>query len=91
MSKRNVCPNCGAPFESTNKCPFCGTLYYDFSCIPIHGHCSVCFDLGDQCLSAVAQTHDFVLTCRPNEYPTMEVTFTLFDITQTNTKESKNK
>lgn len=33
MKNRN-CPNCGAPYElSVNKCPYCGTLYYDLSMI----------------------------------------------------------
>ena len=26
------CPNCGAPITS-EKCPYCGTVFYDFSCI----------------------------------------------------------
>lgn len=26
------CPNCGAPISS-EKCPYCGTVFYDFSCI----------------------------------------------------------
>lgn len=35
MGKRN-CPNCGAAitFED-NKCPYCGTSYYDLSCMPM--------------------------------------------------------
>lgn len=28
------CPNCGAPITS-EKCPYCGTVFYDFSCIDI--------------------------------------------------------
>jgi hypothetical protein len=28
------CPNCGAPFQlESDKCPYCGTLYYDLSAI----------------------------------------------------------
>jgi hypothetical protein len=26
------CPNCGAPIAA-EKCPYCGTVIYDFSCI----------------------------------------------------------
>lgn len=26
------CPNCGAPISS-EKCPYCGTVFYDFTCI----------------------------------------------------------
>ena len=28
------CPNCGAPFDlGVDQCPFCGTIYFDMSCI----------------------------------------------------------
>lgn len=28
------CPNCAAPIEpELNKCPYCGTTYFDMSCI----------------------------------------------------------
>ena len=31
MNKRN-CPNCGAPYDiDVNKCPYCGTSYFDMS------------------------------------------------------------
>lgn len=33
MKNRN-CPNCGAPYEiGLNKCPYCGTIYFDFSIV----------------------------------------------------------
>lgn len=33
---RTNCKNCGAPLEiGRNKCPYCGTCYYDLSCIPL--------------------------------------------------------
>lgn len=33
MRRRN-CPNCGAPYDiDKNKCPYCGTSYYDMSAI----------------------------------------------------------
>ena len=28
------CPNCGAPITA-EKCPYCGTLFYDFSTIDV--------------------------------------------------------
>lgn len=35
MRLRN-CPNCGAPYETDlNKCPYCGTSYYDLSALDI--------------------------------------------------------
>ncbi len=32
------CPNCGAPIAS-EQCPYCGTLFYDFSAIEIGRPC----------------------------------------------------
>ena len=35
MNQKN-CPNCGSPYDvSLNKCPYCGTNYFDMSCINI--------------------------------------------------------
>jgi len=32
--KQTNCPNCGAPYEAElNKCPYCGTSYFDLSFI----------------------------------------------------------
>lgn len=34
MPKGKNCPNCGAPYDpELNKCPFCGTIYFDMSCL----------------------------------------------------------
>lgn len=36
MASKN-CPNCAAPYDvSLNKCPYCGTSYFDMSCIDIN-------------------------------------------------------
>lgn len=35
MHNRN-CPNCGAPYDvCLNKCPYCGTSYYDLSALDL--------------------------------------------------------
>lgn len=35
MRNRN-CPNCGAPYDiELNKCPYCGTSYYDLSALDL--------------------------------------------------------
>ena len=37
MSKTTNCLNCGAPFDpDEEKCPYCGTSYYDMSAIDIN-------------------------------------------------------
>lgn len=36
MASKN-CPNCSAPYDvGLNKCPYCGTSYFDMSCIDIN-------------------------------------------------------
>lgn len=38
MANRN-CPNCAAPYEiNLNKCPYCGTSYYDMSALDFSTH-----------------------------------------------------
>lgn len=38
MMQRN-CPNCGAPYDvELNKCPYCGTSYFDMSAIDMEMH-----------------------------------------------------
>lgn len=38
MTQRN-CPNCGAPYNvELNKCPYCGTSYFDMSAIDMETH-----------------------------------------------------
>ena len=35
MTQRN-CPNCAAPYDAElNKCPYCGTSYYDLSALDL--------------------------------------------------------
>lgn len=35
MTQRN-CPNCAAPYDvELNKCPYCGTSYYDLSALDL--------------------------------------------------------
>ena len=36
MAENRNCPNCGAPYDvQLNKCPYCGTSYFDLSCLQI--------------------------------------------------------
>lgn len=41
MEKQN-CPNCGA-IISEEKCPYCGTMFYDFSAIDFDKPCFIKF------------------------------------------------
>jgi len=36
MAENRNCPNCGAPYDvKLNKCPYCGTSYFDLTCMQI--------------------------------------------------------
>ena len=46
MRERLNCPNCGAPITS-EKCEYCGTLFYDFANIERDKPCYIRMRLGD--------------------------------------------
>lgn len=38
MAENRNCPNCAAPYEvQLNKCPYCGTSYFDLTSIDFEG------------------------------------------------------
>lgn len=47
------CPNCGAPVTS-EQCPYCGTLFYDFSAIEIGKPCFLKIKQGDNIMRVKA-------------------------------------
>lgn len=43
------CPNCGGVISlDVDKCPFCGTPYYDISCIPLNKPFILRFKVGEK-------------------------------------------
>lgn len=46
MQERLNCPNCGAPITS-EKCEYCGTLFYDFANIKLDEVCYLRMKIGD--------------------------------------------
>lgn len=74
MSEVRNCNNCGATIELDKiKCPYCGTAYYDLSCMPLHIPFYLKINVGTDVkpdiietkvyLSNVAIEHSF--QCRP--------------------------
>ena len=49
------CPNCGAPVTS-EKCPYCGTLFYDFSAIEVGKPCFLKIKWGNNIMLVKAAT-----------------------------------
>lgn len=45
--ERTNCPNCGAPIES-ERCPYCGTIIYDFANLEIGKDCWIRLKIGDE-------------------------------------------
>ena len=56
------CPNCGAPITS-EQCPYCGTLFYDFSAIEIDKPCFLKIKWGNDIMlvKAIARNIDISL------------------------------
>ncbi len=45
------CPNCGAPIVG-ERCEYCGTVFYDFSCIDVNSPCWIKIRYGDNVFAA---------------------------------------
>ena len=53
MREKINCPNCGAPITS-EQCPFCGTMFYDFSAIRIGEPCYLKIKYNDTIMTVKA-------------------------------------
>lgn len=57
------CPNCGAPYDpALNKCPYCGTIYFDLSCLDLTSHDPIYLKLKQQIRDHSGDSHDMVVT-----------------------------
>lgn len=55
------CPNCGAPIQS-EKCPYCGTTFYDFAAIDLDRPCYIKFKHKDSVITAKVSVPDITVT-----------------------------
>lgn len=79
MKDRN-CPNCGAPIEIERcKCAYCGTSYYDFSCIPLREPFFLKLNLGSKDDPKIITTQAMMTQCAmmtsPDQVPEIELKF----------------
>ena len=75
------CPNCGAPIDyEKNKCVYCGTWYYDFSCIPSDRPFFLRINTGEN-RTVLARTilHNAMLTIAPNTFPEINLELIALD------------
>lgn len=56
-ARRLNCPNCGAPIEG-QRCAYCGTVFYDFSCIDVSSPCVIRLRTGDRIFEALMSVRD---------------------------------
>lgn len=61
------CPNCGAPITN-EKCPYCGTIIYDFTVIDTQHPCYIKIKDNDKIIILKAQTKDVELNCINDYY-----------------------
>ena len=81
MKDRN-CPNCGAPIDIERyKCAYCGTSYYDFSCISIQSQKPFFLKLNlgtkddPKIIIAQAMMTQCAMTTAPDQVPEIELKF----------------
>ena len=66
------CPNCGAPITS-EQCPYCGTLFYDFSAIEIGKPCFLKIKWGNNIILVKANTRNIELNMNSNTVDTYDL------------------
>lgn len=60
------CPNCGGVIRlDADKCPFCGTPYYDISCIPLNKPFVLRFKIGEKTIVQKVYTEGVEVTNHP--------------------------
>jgi hypothetical protein len=76
MKERYNCPNCGAPIEST-RCPYCGTVFYDFATVNVGEPTYIRLKASDRILTFKAFVGEVQITHSIDELPTANVEFVL--------------
>lgn len=81
MKGRN-CPNCGATLDNENvKCPYCGTLYYDLSTIPMNQPFFLSLNVGREedpkIITSMAVCNSASIQTSVDSYPEAELNFIL--------------
>ena len=66
------CPNCGAPITS-EQCPYCGTLFYDFSAIEIGKPCFLKIKWGNNIMLVKADVRNIDLNMSSDTVDTYDI------------------
>lgn len=82
------CPNCGAPITDT-KCPYCGTIHYDFANLKVGDISLIRLKLGDALhafkavVNSVSITSDSTNSCYADDYVVSAIPTWDLDISMT--------
>ena len=68
------CPNCGAPITDY-KCPYCGTIMYDFANVDTEEPCYLRIRCGNRLTIVKAWTRTVNFTYKIDEIPTIDIVF----------------
>lgn len=74
------CKNCGAALDNENiKCPYCGTLYFDLSTIPLNTPFILTINVGTESqpkiITSRAVCDRLSIDIAPDKFPTAEMGF----------------
>lgn len=94
---REICPGCGAAITE-EKCPYCGIMFYDFSCIDLGKPFIMKVKLGDKIHRFKAMAQDFHIhhyandtICYSDNSPVYSVTARCPEVIMTFTVLPENK
>ena len=77
MRDKLNCPNCGAPITAT-ECPYCGTVFYDFSAMSFDKPTYVKAEVYEnQLIISRAKLTDFTMALEPNTCGRLEISMIL--------------
>ena len=78
---KHNCPNCGAPIEDV-KCPYCGTILYDFAALDMDHATYVRLKIGEDVFTFHAVLGNTSVAMEPGSFP--ELTLILYAVPDEN-------
>lgn len=74
MREKTNCPNCGAPITST-VCPFCGTVFYDFTMLELGEPSYVRVKVGEKIIDCHVMITEMNMTMNYDSAAEMDIRF----------------
>ena len=77
MRENLNCPNCGAPITQT-VCPYCGTVFYDFTVIDADKPSYILTNWGGRQMAFRALARSAEMKWEPDAFPTVNIEFIIY-------------